>query len=435
MIPSGQVLTMTGGSRSLNCTSTRQTARPQVGWKPTITSVIANGDHFTLTGTQLNGLSAGACYGVGNEMDTNYPIVELKDAVGRVYFARTFNWSSTGVATGSTPVTTDFTLPSFLPSGTYSLTVIANGISSDPVPFVVPVAGDFNFDGQLTGADVPAMMAALTDLKTFKQAYGVSDATLLLMGDLNGDHVVNNADLQSLLTKLRGTAPSNAPQMVLDINSTIAVGSAPQDLLTIGNTTYFTADDGIHGRELWKTDGTAASTMIVKDINPGKDSSNPTYLTELNGQLYFSADNGTDGTELWKSDGTESGTVMVADIFPGTYYDQKSQTFRAYSSDPGPFTKFNGELYFPANDGIDGFELWKTDGTKDGTVLVKDIAPGAFDGLPYGGVYSFLTPIGGELYFAANDGDHGSELWKTDGTDAGTVMVKDIVPGPSARAG
>ena len=139
--------------------------------------------------------------------------------------------------------------------------------------------------------------------------------------------------------------------MVLDINSTIAVGSSPQDLLTIGNTTYFTADDGIHGRELWKTDGTAAGTMIVKDINPGKDDSNPTYLTELNGQLYFAADDGTDGNELWKSDGTESGTVMVEDLFPGTYYDQKSQAFRAYSSDPGPFTKFNGELYFPANDG------------------------------------------------------------------------------------
>ena len=235
------------------------------------------------------------------------------------------------------------------------------------------------------------------------------------------------------MSKLHFTAPSNAPQMVLDINSTIAVGSAPQDLLTIVNTTYFTADDGIHGRELWKSDGTAAGTMIVKDINPGKDDSNPTYLTELNGQLYFSADDGTDGTELWKSDGTESGTVMVEDLYPGTYYDQNAQTFRAYSSDPGPFTKFNGELFFPANDGDHGFELWKTDGTKDGTVLVKDIAPGAFDGLPYGGVYSFLTPIGGELYFAADDGDHGEELWKTDGTDAGTVIVKDIVPGSSAR--
>ena len=98
--------------------------------------------------------------------------------------------------TGGMPVTTDFSLPSFLPAGTYSLTVIANGILSDPVSFIVPVAGDFNFDGQLTGADVPAMMASLADMNAFQQAYGVSNVMLLLMGDLNGDHVVNNADLQ-----------------------------------------------------------------------------------------------------------------------------------------------------------------------------------------------------------------------------------------------
>ena len=78
----------------------------------------ANGDGtYTLTGTQLNGLSAGASYGSPAEMDSNYPIVELQatDGSGQVYFARTFNWSSTGVATGSTPVTTEFSLPAGLP--------------------------------------------------------------------------------------------------------------------------------------------------------------------------------------------------------------------------------------------------------------------------------------------------------------------------------
>ena len=144
---------------------------PQAAWKPTIASVVASGDHYTLTGTQLNGLSAGVSHGTSTQMATNYPIVELKDSSGIVYFARTFNWSSTGVATGSLPVTTDFTLPSSIPAGTYSLTVIANGISSDPVPFQIamPLAGDFNLDGQVTGADVPAMMAALGDLNAFKQ--------------------------------------------------------------------------------------------------------------------------------------------------------------------------------------------------------------------------------------------------------------------------
>jgi uncharacterized repeat protein (TIGR01451 family) len=119
---------------------------PNPAWKPTITNVAANGNHYTLTGTQLNGLSAGASYNGdgGAEMETNYPIIELKDGSGHAYFARTFNWSSTGVQTGGTSVTTDFTLPPGLPLGTYSLTVIANGIASNPV----------SFTGGVTGADV-----------------------------------------------------------------------------------------------------------------------------------------------------------------------------------------------------------------------------------------------------------------------------------------
>ena len=110
---------------------------PQAAWQPTITSVTGpdgNGA-YTLTGTQLNGLSAGASYGSPAEMDENYPIVELNNGAGQVYFARTFDWSSTGVATGSTPASTEFSLPTTIPYGTYSLTVIADGIASAPVSF------------------------------------------------------------------------------------------------------------------------------------------------------------------------------------------------------------------------------------------------------------------------------------------------------------
>ena len=132
MLPSGQVLFAYGTNQLYVYTPN---GAPNPSWKPTITNVAANGNHFTLTGTQLNGLSAGANYGDDAEMDSNYPIVELTSGTGQVYFARTSNWNSTGVQTGSLPVSTDFSLPTNMPYGNYSLSVIANGIASDPVPF------------------------------------------------------------------------------------------------------------------------------------------------------------------------------------------------------------------------------------------------------------------------------------------------------------
>ena len=67
---------------------------------------------------------------------------------------------------------------------------------------------------------------------------------------------------------------SLTPQMVLDINPS-TLSSNPSEMVAIGSTTYFTADDGVHGVELWKSDGTAAGTVLVKDINPGSAGSDP----------------------------------------------------------------------------------------------------------------------------------------------------------------
>jgi uncharacterized repeat protein (TIGR01451 family) len=136
-LPSGQVLAANGSSQLSVYTPT---GSPQAAWKPTISSVVPKGSNFTLTGTQLNGISAGASFGDDAEMDTNYPIVELKNTSGQVYFARTFNWG-TGVATGNTLVSTDFSLPANMPYGTYSLSVVANGIGSAPVSFTGGIVG------------------------------------------------------------------------------------------------------------------------------------------------------------------------------------------------------------------------------------------------------------------------------------------------------
>ena len=193
-------------------------------------------------------------------------------------------------------------------------------------------------------------------------------------------------------------------------------GSFPSNLTAVGNTVFFTANDTIRGRELWKTDGTPAGTVIVKDINPFDLSSSPGVLTVVGNTLFFTANDGSSGTELWKSDGTQAGTVRVKDINPGLG-----------SAFPSQLMPVGTMLFFTANDGSSGIELWKTDGTEAGTVRVRDISPGLGSSSP-----SQLTPIGTTLFFIANDGSTGVELWKTDGTEAGTVRVKDINPGAAS---
>ena len=183
----------------------------------------------------------------------------------------------------------------------------------------------------------------------------------------------------------------------------------------MNGTLFFAADDGTHGY------GAVEERRHRRRHRPGQGHqprqrrrSYPTNLTNVNGTLFFTANDGTTGDELWKSDGTAAGTVLVKDINPGTG-----------GSSPVYLTNVNGTLFFAANDGTHGIELWKSDGTAAGTVLVKDIRPG----VPAAPTPTNLTNVNGTLFFAANDGTTGVELWKSDGTAAGTVLVKDINPG------
>jgi ELWxxDGT repeat protein len=204
--------------------------------------------------------------------------------------------------------------------------------------------------------------------------------------------------------------------LVKDIRAD-SYGSYPDGLAFLDDTLFFTARDGTHGSELWKSDGTEAGTVLVKDIRPGAGDSQSSFLTAVEDQLFFSADDGVHGQELWKSDGTEAGTVLVKAVDPdddgGSYY-----------SGPKALGGVGGVVFFDIDDGVHGRELWKSDGTEAGTVLVKDIRPGPGESEPL-----VLRDVDGTLFFGAADGRHGWELWKSDGTEAGTVLVKDIDPG------
>ncbi|WP_301337737.1 ELWxxDGT repeat protein, partial [Microcystis aeruginosa] len=243
--------------------------------------------------------------------------------------------------------------------------------------------------------------------------------------------------------------------------------SFPENLTAVGNTLFFTANDNVNGRELWKSDGTAAGTVLVKDIRPGSYaygsysySSSPDNLTAVGNTLFFTAFDDVNGRELWKSNGTAAGTVLVRDIRAGSFGSFGSYPsnltalgntlfFTAFDGVNGGLWKSDGTaagtvlvknisldnltvvgntltLFFTAVDSVNGLELWKSDGTAAGTVLVRDIRAGSS-----GSNLENLTAVGSTLFFTADDGVNGKELWKSDGTAAGTVLVKDIRPGSS----
>ena len=215
---------------------------------------------------------------------------------------------------------------------------------------------------------------------------------------------------------------------------------------------FFGESDSTNGTELWKSDGTATGTVLVADIDHGNAGYWPNNLTNVNGTLYFSADDTTHGYELWKSDGTAAGTTLVKDINPGTTttwyytgsYGTYSKNVTRQGSYPANLANVNGTLYFSANDGTHGDELWQSDGTAAGTTLVQDINPGSyvysytqsgyFGGhetrsatLPNSSNPGSLTNANGTLYFSADDGVHGDELWEvppTPPTVAG-VQIND----------
>ena len=189
--------------------------------------------------------------------------------------------------------------------------------------------------------------------------------------------------------------------------------------VAIGAITYYMGNDLAHGNELWATDGTALGTNLLKDISPGFVNSNPTLLTPGAAGFFFVANDGTHGAELWTSDGSVAGTHIVRDIKPG------SGNANIFTMAPA----FGGSVLFGADDGVNGNELWISNGTSAGTSMLLDINPGSSGGIPRSsGPFGFTT-IGSNVFFTATTSTNGSELWVTDGTPGGTHITKDINPG------
>lgn len=199
-------------------------------------------------------------------------------------------------------------------------------------------------------------------------------------------------------------------------------GSSPNRLVRVGQTLFFVAIDATHGAELWKSDGTAEGTKLVKNIalegtgpNDPPLSAGLADLTASGGLLFFTAFNygcSCSDTELWRSDGTEEGTFQVKDITPGPS-----------GSEPTLLTDVDGTLFFRACEPTTGCELWRSDGTTDGTRLVAEANDGT------GGTINNLVATGGTLYFSARDEAGNDTLWTSDGTPANTRPVTSLPQG------
>lgn len=276
-------------------------------------------------------------------------------------------------------------------------------------------------------------------------------------------------------------------RLLSDIHVGNTADSNPNQLIDFGGKLYFLATSGGNEgtQELWVTDGTADGTHRVKDIASevsGTPISNNSVisLTEFNGRLLMTVKSGSSGTELWESDGTEEGTQRVSVLTPGlgglgfgrpAYFTQagslmyfvgpqisgnnNSAVWRTDGTDAGTFnlndpnsagdqlvgrsyTAVGDVLYFRGNDGNSGWELWRTNGTNAGTYRVKDINPGSADSaitsLSSNSPPPPMTAVGDLLYFFADDGESGLELWRSDGTETGTYRVKDINEGAEGMA-
>lgn len=192
-------------------------------------------------------------------------------------------------------------------------------------------------------------------------------------------------------------------------------------LTALGGRTFFLAPADDSGEPaLWSSDGTPEGTHPA--LGPDLRLLGMLWLEAAGGRLWFTARRDDDAQPgpltLWVSDGTPAGTRQLPAVLADPVFDGTTQ--------PPRFADLGGSVYFQGLDDEHGAELWRSDGTVAGTARVVDLLSGSEGAEP-----RFLTAAGGRVYFAATDRAHGNELWSSDGTAAGTRLEGDLSPGAS----
>lgn len=317
-------------------------------------------------------------------------------------------WTSDGTAAGTEVVHDDlgpFSLacPNYCPEPPLKLIELGSH-------FYFPILDVLWRSDGTTGGTEPAFTVAdvcpSCSYSAFGDFYRVKDRLYFFLADTN-DLFLFESDGSLAGSELVFQAEAGNPSSTGFITEDRAPAVAGDQLFFIRSTTDA-------GGELWRSDGTAGGTRLVRDIRPGPLSSRAQSLRAFGGRLYFAADDGVHGLELWTSDGTEEGTRLVADLRPGPEPAAPQDLAAA------------GRLFFAADDGVHGLEPWTIDAPGSAPRLLQDIVPGSGSSSPREFVRS-----GTRVYFNAGNPEAGFELWAlelgsqifTDGFESGDTSA------------
>ena len=230
----------------------------------------------------------------------------------------------------------------------------------------------------------------------------------------------NKGEVVSLLPD--GVQMNIATERKMDKQKNLVVVGSPKK----GYKAFFAAKDDAHGEELWVTDGTKEGTHMVTDLVDGAGSSSPAYLTRFNDKVVFSAVDSEGDREPYISDGTPEGTFRLADCYLTGSGDpmffmqvnENKMVFAAVDDESAEYDPDNGVQHW----------VWVTDGTEAGTERLTDKIK--FDINPKEQTnqdYKYAR-VGRKVFFRGDnpDGQFGTELCVSDGTEEGTFIVKDI---------
>jgi hypothetical protein len=409
VLPSGQVM-LTNGTRQIAIFT--PDGAPNPVWQPTIGNITNNGNNvFTLAGTQLNGVSEGANYGDDAEMASNYPIIRLTDANGNVSYARTFNWSSTGVATGSMPESVQFTLPTADTPGPYFVSVIANGIASAPVLDVLVGSGNYNLALRLDANDPTSI--DLLNGGALQGKFSMSAfSSLIITGSNTANTVTLNTPLSGVPVTVNGgitdtlvlnDSSFTSPRTYTVTANTVAWGGASVMYAGVGSLTL----QGGTGGNTFTVLGTSAATLLSLVGGSSSDT-----LADSNAGNSFALLGDNTGTLLGSAYGSAVQFSQIGNLTAGSGGD-------SFQFAPG--TSLSGNIVGSGNSTLDYSAYYTTN-------VIVDLQTGFATGVggSVSGIATELGDIGDAQYYNLLIGNGGDTLI------GGLGRRNILVAGPSA---